>query len=247
MTAARLLRFALMAAVTGAFSHDAFGYRPFDGTDAAIADKGALEIEFGPAQWRREGSASSLAAPALILNLSLTDRWELVAEAKQVILLESSAEDRHWIEDAAVSAKAVLRAGTLQGFSGPSLATELSLLVPTAPDDRGPGGAAGLIASHRWSAMSLHLNGFVEYTRDHHLGVVTGITLEGPFSWSVRPVLEALLDIERSVHTGGSGLAGLIWRVRPNVAIDAGVRRTFGDGLATTEVRSGVTWAFQLI
>ena len=35
------------------WSQISFAYRPFDSTDAAVADVGELEVEFGPVQFRR--------------------------------------------------------------------------------------------------------------------------------------------------------------------------------------------------
>ena len=47
---------------------DAGAFQPLDGTDAPVADKGQLEIELGPPQYLREGSARSLIAPATVVN-----------------------------------------------------------------------------------------------------------------------------------------------------------------------------------
>ena len=46
-------------------SANAFAYRPFDGTDAAVADEGEVEIELQPAGLIREGPQTSLIAPAM--------------------------------------------------------------------------------------------------------------------------------------------------------------------------------------
>ena len=47
---------------------EAFAYRPFDGTDAAVADLGETEVELQPAgaQWSREQNL--LIAPAVVYN-----------------------------------------------------------------------------------------------------------------------------------------------------------------------------------
>src|SRR5207253_9284581 len=60
-----------------------FAYRPFDGTDAAVAGRGELEIELGPAGLLRIGPDRFLVAPALIVNLGFADRWELVLERSE--------------------------------------------------------------------------------------------------------------------------------------------------------------------
>jgi hypothetical protein len=43
-------------------------YRPFDGTDAAVAAPGEVEIELGPVEYLREGSERALSAPNVRLN-----------------------------------------------------------------------------------------------------------------------------------------------------------------------------------
>jgi len=122
MRRAWLLAAGLSGAIAAAAPHEAVAYRPFDATDAAVVERGGLEVEFGPAQWLRGPPNSSLAVPALILNF-----------------------------------------------------------------------------------------GFAE---------------------------------ERAIGRIQSGLVGLIWQARPTLALDSGIRRTLGDGMATTEIRAGSPGAF---
>src|SRR5258708_7915539 len=49
-----------------AFASPAFAYRPFDGTDAAVADVGEMEIELQPVGRLRQGSDKTLIAPATV-------------------------------------------------------------------------------------------------------------------------------------------------------------------------------------
>ena len=51
-----------------ASSDPARAYRPFDGTDAAVAKKGEMEIELQPAGRLRDESGTSLIAPATVIN-----------------------------------------------------------------------------------------------------------------------------------------------------------------------------------
>lgn len=46
----------------------ASAYRPFNSTDAAVAERGQVEIELGPVGFVKEGPDRSLAAPSLVLN-----------------------------------------------------------------------------------------------------------------------------------------------------------------------------------
>jgi hypothetical protein len=52
-----------------ASSGPAWAYRPFDGTDAAIAAPGELEIELQPAGRLREGGNTTMVAPATVVRI----------------------------------------------------------------------------------------------------------------------------------------------------------------------------------
>src|SRR5437773_4692042 len=95
-------------------SPPASGYRPFDGTDAAIADPDEIEIELGPFGYLREGPATYLVAPAIVANLGLAARWELVAEGKELFPFAGAHDGDPTLVDPALSIKTVLRAGSLQ-------------------------------------------------------------------------------------------------------------------------------------
>jgi hypothetical protein len=64
------------------WSAEARAYRPFDGTDAAVADPGETEIELQPAgaQWSRE--QNQLIAPAVVYNYGFLKDWEAVLESQ---------------------------------------------------------------------------------------------------------------------------------------------------------------------
>ena len=47
---------------------EAEAYRPFDGTDAAVAETGEMEIELGPVEYLRAGAERTLLAPDLRIN-----------------------------------------------------------------------------------------------------------------------------------------------------------------------------------
>jgi hypothetical protein len=53
----------------------AAAYRPFDGTDAAVADLGEVEIEFQPLGAIHAGTTKGLTDA--IVNYGFADRWEL--------------------------------------------------------------------------------------------------------------------------------------------------------------------------
>ena len=49
----------------------ALAYRPFDGTDAAVAPAGELEVELQPAGAQQEHGTKTLIAPWTVLNFGL--------------------------------------------------------------------------------------------------------------------------------------------------------------------------------
>ena len=59
--------FATAAALTF-WCGEADAYRPFDGTDAAVAETGEIEIELGPVEYLRTGAERMLLAPDLRVN-----------------------------------------------------------------------------------------------------------------------------------------------------------------------------------
>src|ERR1700730_4648832 len=103
-------------------SAPSLAYRPFDGTDAAVAEPGELEIELQPAGVLREPSQKTLIAPAAVLNFGLKNDWEAILQGQVETPLSPSGPSN--LTEAGVFLKHVLRPGSLQDKSGPSVATE---------------------------------------------------------------------------------------------------------------------------
>lgn len=224
----------------------AFAYRPFDSTDAAVADKGEMEVEFGPLGYLVQGPDRSLVAPSLILNWGIAHGWEAVLQGNHVVELGSDIDlPRLRVEDTAASLKGVLREGSLQAKAGPSVATELSALLPTF-EDRGVGAEAAVIVSERWRDLTLHLNGAASWTPAHRPAAFGGLIVEVHDVWVVRPVAEVFVEGERDRPTTVSGLVGAIWRASDALSLDAAVRVASAAVVRTTEVRVGLTWAFRV-
>ena len=112
----------------------AAAYRPFDGTDAAVADKGKLEIEMQPAGARKDESGTTLIAPATRFNYGFTDNWEAVLEGQLETPLSPSGPSS--LRAAGAFLKGVLREGSLQDKTGPSVATEFGVLLPDSQGTR---------------------------------------------------------------------------------------------------------------
>ncbi len=222
-------------------------YRPFDSTDAAVAEEGDVEIEFGPLGLVKEGGDKSLAAPSVVFNWGFADRLELVLEGRHFVQLGNTIDvQRFRVEDTALSLKTVLREGVLQAKTGVSIASELGALLPTINGESGAGVQEAVIVSQRWPDLTVHVNAAVAWTRAHRLGLFGGAILEVHDSWKVRPVAEVVVEGEQDVPTAVSGLVGAIWRARDGLSFDAGFRLARAGGVNTTEIRAGLTWAFHI-
>jgi hypothetical protein len=231
----------------GSWSADVFAYRPFDSTDADVARVREVELELGPVQYFHDDKDHVLVVPALIANLGFVERWELVLEGRNWVRLDRApGQSRLTIVDVALSAKGILRAGCLQGGTGLSVATELGALIPTNEEEPGPGASATLFLSQRYEFGTAHFNAGLALTRRHDAAAFGGAIVEGPIAWPVRPVAEGLLERDFGVMTLYSGLVGAIWRARDNLSFDAAVRLGRSDNGVLTEVRGGLTWAFDL-
>src|SRR5438874_10254318 len=113
-------------------------YRPFDGTDAAVAETGEVEIELGPVRYLRSGADRTLFAPNVRINCGFTPSWEAVLEGILAHGLTADIPGTRLVESVAML-KTVLREGSLQEKSGPSIATEFGVLLPGINDEHGTG------------------------------------------------------------------------------------------------------------
>src|SRR5436190_14218441 len=86
-------------------------YRPFDGTDAAVAERGEMEIELGPVEYLREGPERALLAPDLRINYGFIPGWEAALEGKLTHGLTAGIPGASLVESQALL-KGVLREGT---------------------------------------------------------------------------------------------------------------------------------------
>ena len=247
MRAIRWAAAAVAAALLLTRTSEALAYRPFDGTDAAVAEFGEFELELGPVHWFSQGPGHYLIAPATVLNLGVLPHWEIVADLQNFVGLDplpGQARDRLLNTDLLL--KSVVVTGSLQDAgSWPSVAVEFGPLLPNADGlGKGAGASCDLILSERWQRLALHVNSWVMLTRGNlHVDSFEGIILEGLPEAPVRPVGE--LFVEREWVTGvttWSALVGGIWRARDGLDLDVGLREArIGDQRAA-EVRMGLTW-----
>lgn len=225
----------------------ALAYRPFDSTDADVAASGEFELELGPIGWLREGDSTFRVAPAVVANLGLPWRSELVLEGqRQVALDPAPGEPTSSIVDTGVFIKTVLREGALQDASGPSIAAEYGFLLPEVHGESGTGASLAGIVSQRWKAGTLHLNAALAWNREHEPDVFLGAILEGPYSWNVRPVAEIFSEQALGGPRTSSTLVGAMWRAREDLMLDLGLRFAHSGDELIREVRLGLTWTFSL-
>src|SRR5262245_27336097 len=158
---------AALAAALTCWCSEAEAYRPFDGTDAAVAETGAIEIELGPVEYLRDGAERTLFAPDVRINYGFTPGWEAALEGRVAYGLTAGVPGTSLVASDALL-KGVLREGTLQEKPGPSLATEFGLMLPGINDERGTGAILNGIASQRWDWGTIHLNAQIALTRQQH-------------------------------------------------------------------------------
>jgi hypothetical protein len=237
---------AILVGIVGADS--ALAYRPFDSTDAAVADLDELEFELGPFGYRKSQNERTLIAPSYVVNYGFAKNWEAVIEGRAEHPLAPADDTRSRFVGNAFSLKHVLREGVLQDKTGPSIATEFGVLLPGLLDEQGYGASWMGIVSDRWSWGSSHFNFGAELTRDHNVNFVAGWILEGPHEWTVRPVGEARFEhqVGPVKRDTASVLAGAIWNVRENLSVDFAVREAWVNGNRETEIRAGLTFAFSV-
>ncbi len=240
----RLAWAALAGVAVAVWAAPAWAYRPFDGTDAAVADPGEMEIELQPAGVQRDGSQKTLIAPATVLNFGLPQQWEAVLEGELQTPLSPSGVTS--LSAGGAFLKHVLREGSLQDKGGPSIATEFGLLLPDSTGNSGLGASIAGIVSQRWDWGTVHFNAATALTREHNADLFLDAIVEGPNKWKVRPVAEVFYENEIGISHTVSALVGAIWQVRDNLSFDIGFRHALTGGRPVDEIRAGLTFGFPL-
>jgi hypothetical protein len=238
MSPVRFAITAMIAMCAAGLATSAAAYRPFDGTDAAVADLGEVELELQPAGIVRAGTPATVSDA--VFNYGFADRWELVVQATAQMLPEAIGPTS--VPDGAFL-KYVVQPGVLQNKPGPSVATEFGVLLPTTD-----GTSAGLswagIVSQRWEWGTVHLNVEANLTPDQHGELFFDAIVEGPNQWTVRPVFEIYSDSVVNQSQTFSALVGAIWQARDNLSFDAGLRYAVVNGRPIREIRAGMTVGF---
>lgn len=247
-----MMRWLVLFVCLGMLPQRALAYRPFDSTDADVAELGSFEIEAGPVGYLAVGRQQYLTLPSLVLNYGFSPGWEVVLEGVYELSLGPgmTPAQRSSLTQTELTVKHVLRPGVLQEGTGPSLATEFGLLLPGYSGSpgvndvsQGVGLWAAGICSWRLGDATFHLNLALEVTSQALPGTEDGLIIEGPERWPVRPVVELLGEYLKGGEYQATALAGAIWRISEQIALDAAFRAGTSDQGFVREVRAGLTWA----
>ena len=240
-TCRRIAAGVIVGACVAGWTLPAAAYRPFDGTDAAVADLGEVEIEFQPLGAAHAGGTTKGLTDA-IFNYGFADRWELVLQSTPQVPPEGfgplSVSNGAFL-------KYVLRPGVLQEKSGPSIATEFGVLLPQIGGSGAGFGWTGIV-SQRWDWGTVHFNIAANLTPDQHAEAFVDTIIEGPNKWKIRPVAEFYFDNVFNGEQTYSALVGAIWQVNDKLSFDIAARYGLVDGRPVTEFRAGLTFGFSL-
>jgi hypothetical protein len=232
----------------------AHAYRPFDGTDADVAEYHELELELGPIGYYSRAGAHDFVSGG-VLNFGFAHRFELVLQGFDFLSIDSGTRGapNRFIETQLL-VKTVLLEGCLQEKPGPSVATEDGVLLPTAgdPDSKGFGGyLGGIVSTCIADDLIIHWNVEAQLLPEnahgnHDIDLFGGAIFEPPPSkYVVRPVMELFVEHDfgfPAVQTY-SVLLGAIWVVTPKLALDVALREASLGGQPVSEVRTGFSWA----
>jgi hypothetical protein len=219
---------------------EARAYRPFDGTDADVAELHEWEFEMQTVGYYRLGG-DQFFDPGGVINYGLIPRVELVLQGFDFVPYEAPSA-RNRVINTGLFAKAVWRQGCLQGRDGPSFATEVGPLLPTVNGTKGFGAyTGGIVSTCLGDVLVAHWNADVQILPDtHNLDVLGGVILEPPPpKYVVRPVAELFVEHEFGGSQRYSALIGAIWQVREKLALDVAVRSAIVSGQNLEELRAG--------
>src|SRR5207248_3043104 len=111
-----------------AYPVTSLAYRPFESTDAAVAEYGKSEVELGIVDFANHRGQNTVAAPDLRYNYGFARDWEVVAEGILQVFDSNSSRGVQLL-DPRLDLKGVFVDGPLQeGRSPISLGAELSAL-----------------------------------------------------------------------------------------------------------------------
>jgi len=252
----RFVKSTIMTSMLACALRPAYAYRPFISTDAAVADLHQVEIEMGVFNWAQNGnpavnsttnantSRNFYTVPQTVLNYGVVDRVELVG---QFNVDEIGGNTQ--FADPELNVKVVAKEGFLQNKPGDSFAFETSLLIPSplTGEERFGFQETG-IWSHRFGDFIFHVNVGPGIAQDSTEGFIyLGTIAEHPITRTLRAVGEISVQDTVAETPDNSGLLGLIWDTpRPDLALDAGLRRGLSNDAPSWLITLGFSYGFIL-
>lgn len=229
-----------VASLAWLMADPAWAYRPYDSTDADVADDDEVEIEFG---WQEtDFDRESANGGRVVFNLGIGRDREMVIEGGWVHMRSSSGDSSSAIEGVGAFLKQIHRRGSLQGESGFSLASECGFRLPTRSEEIGAGGECLLVASHEISALAIHINAGLAYETDHRWSRSVGLIIEGAGARRLKPGIEVLHEQSEGSHSELWVLAGMTWAASDAYAFDFAHRWAIQPSTDSYEWRLGLTW-----
>jgi hypothetical protein len=234
---------ALSAAAILGVPSVAHAYRPFDGTDAEVAEFGELELEWDTFVTFATSGIPELTSPVLTVNVGVYRRLELVLETNNEFYRPDRGKVTDRLAETHLFLKGIVREGFAQGKSGPSIAIEAGPWLPNPNGliGDGIGGSVSAICSVEVAQMIAHFNVLVAFDLEKHPELFGSIILEGPRSHLVRPISEILVEHTFGGSTTYSALLGAIWKANKDLDVDFAVRALSTDHIPMGQVRVGFT------
>jgi hypothetical protein len=219
----------------------ALAYRPYDSTDADVAEQREVEVEIGWERLRMDGGEQKSVRG--VVNIGVGELREIVIEGSWNRAEVAAGESSSYFSGVALLLKQVHRRGFLQGAPGLSVASECGILIPATSGESGPGTECSLIASAGNAVLNLHMNAGVAYETDHRWTHSFSLILEGSGSWRLRPGLELVREQAEGEPHESSLLAGLVWESSEGIAFDLAFRQNLDRTTDFDDWRIGMTWS----
>ena len=212
-----------------------------DSNDARTVAPGTLEVEFQPVgYWRLLGEDPDpyLITPSLMIYTGLASGMDLVLLSRGYASLGGHG---YTVEDSAVLTRVLLRSGSYDADGcGPSLALQAGINLPAYEGEGGWGATRALLLSHSGEHVTVHSNVQVDLRDDWRVpALFLSSTLEGPYAWPIRPVVEVTADLRwrDPASADFSGLLGVAADLSDSWAVMAGGRVGDWTGSPNLELR----------
>ena len=219
----------------------ALAYRPFDGTDADVAEAKTVEVEVAPAEVLSQEGSHAFRAPSLALSFGLGGGYELGLDGANVVTPHPEpGEPRMQFIDAAVALKKLVRGGTLQEKHGPSVATEFELEFPGRGQSHLGSELRGILSTAGPPGV-VHLQAALERTPEGLNTATGGFIIESAERNGLHAAAELGIEAERAGLPTESALLALVFVAHEGLMLDLGVDFSRSGDEHATELRAGFT------